>query len=149
MATTRLPQDFREFLQSLNSHGVEYLLVGGYAVNYYGYIRATGDMDIWVNPTLENAARVVQALVAFGFEAAEVSVDLFLQPDTVVQMGVPPFRIELLTQPSGVVFAACWSQRKVDIVDGVEIPIIGLDDLKRNKAAAARHKDLDDLEHLS
>ena len=148
MATIRLPPDFKEFLRLLNSHAVEYLLVGGYSVGYYGYPRATGDMDIWIALGEENARRVTAALVEFGFGDSNLSVDLFLKQDQVIRMGVPPLRIDILTSVSGVEFSECYAQRSVDEIDGVDVSIIGLNDLKRNKRSAGRHKDLNDLENL-
>lgn len=95
MATTiRLPRDFKEFLKLLNAKKVEYLLVGGYAVGYYGYPRPTGAMDIWIRSDTENAERIVAALEEFGFPA---DVELFLLDNRVVRMGIPPFRLELMT----------------------------------------------------
>jgi hypothetical protein len=93
-----LPPDFKEFLQLLNSNNIEYLLIGGYAVGYYGYPRATADMDIWVNATRQNAERLVEVFGAFGFN--EVSSDMFLRKSQVIRMGVPPLRIEILTSIS-------------------------------------------------
>ena len=148
MATIRLPSDFKEFLQLLNSEKVEYLLVGGYAVGYYGYPRATGDMDVWiaVNPT--NAAAIVQVLRRFGFRADTISVQSFLVEDKVIRMGVPPVRIDLVTRVDGIEFAQCFLRRTIARLDDVEINLIGLDDLKVNKRTVGRPKDLDDLEHL-
>jgi hypothetical protein len=148
MATIQLPSDFKELLQLLNNHAVEYLLVGGYAVAYYGYPRATGDIDFWLALSSENAARVVTVLDAFGFGATGVTTELFLQPDKIVQMGVPPMRIDLLTTLSGVTFADCYARRITDEIDGVVIQIISLADLKRNKQASGRLKDLNDLVEL-
>jgi len=148
MATILLPPDFKDFLQLLHSERVEYLLVGGYAVGYYGYPRATGDMDIWIAATPDNAERIVRVLRAFGFAAKTVSPELFLEQGRVVRMGMPPMRIELITSASGVEFEQCYTDRKVDIVDGVEVSVISLEHLKRNKRAAARAKDFDDLENL-
>ena len=145
----RLPPDFKEFLRLLISHRVEYLLIGGYAVGYHGYPRATGDMDIWVNPTPENAARIVESLVAFGFSPSTVSADLFVKPHQIVRMGVPPLRIELLTTLSGVEFWGCYERRRTDVLDGVQVSVISLEDLKVNKKAAGRLKDLADLENLA
>ena len=105
MATIQLPPDFSEFLRLLNEYQVEYLLVGGYAVGYYGYPRATGDIDLWIATHPDNAERVVQVLEAFGFGGAGASAELFQQPDQVIRMGNPPLRIELLTSISGVDFA--------------------------------------------
>jgi predicted nucleotidyltransferase len=148
MATIHLPPDFKEFLQLLNSHQVEYLLIGGYAVGYYGYPRATVDMDVWIATHPQNAEKLVAVLRAFGFAVPELSADLFLQENKVVRMGVPPVRIEILTTISGVDFEACYAERKVDVVDGVEVHFLGLEHLKVNKKASGRHKDLSDLEHL-
>jgi len=144
----RLPPDFREFLRLLNSRHVEYLLIGGYAVGYHGYPRPTGDMDIWVAVSAENAARVVQALLDFGFKSVDVPLSLFTEPGKVVRMGVPPMRLEIVTTISGVDFAACFARRTSAVIDGVPVNIIGLDDLKINKRASGRHKDLNDLEQL-
>lgn len=143
-----LPNDFKEFLKSLNDKGVEYLLIGGYAVAYYGYPRATNDIDVWIAIHPENAERVVAALRDFGFDRPELSIDLFLQANRIVRMGMPPMRIEISTTISGVDFAACYAMRRAAILDGVEVPIISLPHLKINKQASGRHKDLNDLENL-
>lgn len=143
-----LPDDFKEFLKLLTVHQVEYLLIGGFAVGYHGYPRATNDLDIWVAIGMENAQRVAAALKAFGFDLPQLTVDLFLQEDKIVRMGVPPMRIEILTTISGVEFAACYHDRIEDTVDDVHINFIGLSHLKANKLASGRHKDLNDLEHL-
>jgi hypothetical protein len=133
----------------LNEHQVEYLLIGGYAVGYHGYPRATGDMDIWVAMDEKNANRIVAALAAFGFgEATGASNEIFLKPDQVIRMGNPPLRIELLTGISGVDFGACFARRLVAVLDDTPVNFIHLDDLKANKAASGRLKDLNDLKHL-
>src|SRR3954454_24322715 len=119
MATIRLPPDFREFLQLLNAHQVEYLLVGGYAVGYYGYPRATADMDVWIARSPENAERVAAALRDFGFPQEAVPADLFLAENRVVRLGVPPLRLEIITTISGVAFAECYPQHTRAILDGV------------------------------
>lgn len=145
----RLPPDFKEFLKLLASHQVEYILIGGYAVGYHGYPRATADMDLWVAIHQENAEKLVTVLKKFGFDVPELSTNLFLKENQIVRMGVPPMRIELLTTISGVRFEECYSERITDTIDGVEVSIINLKHLKLNKRASGRHKDLDDLEHLS
>ena len=145
---TKLPKDFKEFLRLLNTNRVEYLLVGGYAVSYHGYVRATADMDIWVASTPENAAKVTAAIRQFGFSTPELREDLFLNPKSIARMGVPPWRIELLTTLSGVTFSECYENRLSVILDGVEVDVIDLDHLKVNKAASGRNKDLADLDHL-
>ncbi|MDE0318144.1 MAG: nucleotidyltransferase [Candidatus Poribacteria bacterium] len=148
MATIQLPLDFKEFLKLLNSHQIKYLLIGGYAVNYHGYPRTTGDIDIWVAIQQENAEKLVDTLREFGFESAQLTVDLFMKEDQIVRMGIPPFRIELLTTISGVNFEECYLDRITDVIDDVEVQIISLEHLKLNKQASGRYKDLDDLENL-
>ncbi len=148
MATIQLPAEFKEFLKLLNSHRVEYLLIGGYAVGYHGYPRATGDMDLWVAIRQNNAEKLVVVLKEFGLTSPQLSTDIFLQEDQIIRMGVPPMRIELLTTISGVDFDSCYSERIVDVIDNVEVHIINLNHLKQNKQASGRHKDLDDLQYL-
>lgn len=143
-----LPPDLKDFLRLLNSNAVEYLLVGGYAVGYYGYPRATGDMDVWIAKNLVNADNVTAALRAFGFGDSSISPTLFLMPDKVFRMGNPPLRIELLTDISGVEFAACWNAREVAVIDNITVNMINLDDLKRNKLASGRLKDRNDVANL-
>ena len=147
--TTTLPSDFKEFLRLLDETGVKYLIVGGYAVGYHGYPRSTGDMDVWVDSTEENAKRVVETLKEFGFDVPEVSPELFLDPERVIRLGHPPLRIEILTSVTGVSFGECYSTREVEEMEGgTPIHFIGLEKLKENKRASGRHKDLDDLENL-
>jgi predicted nucleotidyltransferase len=148
MATVNLSPDFKEFLKLLKDHQVEYLLVGGYAVAYHGYPRATADMDIWIAVHPQNAQRLVAALKAFGFDISELSPELFLKEGQIIRMGVPPVRIEIVTSASGVHFEECYTARVVDELDGIEVDLIDLDHLKKNKKAAGRYKDLDDLENL-
>ncbi|MCY3667538.1 MAG: hypothetical protein OXH81_17885 [Gemmatimonadetes bacterium] len=135
-------------MKLLNSHRVEYLLIGGYAVGYHGYPRATGDMDLWVAIRQNNAEKLVVALREFGLNAPQLSADIFLQENQIIRMGVPPMRIELLTTISGVDFDSCYSERIVDVIDSVEVHIINLEHLKQNKQASGRYKDLDDLQYL-
>lgn len=116
----QLPPDFKEFLQLLNDQQVEYLLVGGYAVAYYGYPRATGDIDFWLAVEPVNATRLVAVLDTFGFGSSAITPDVFLQDNKIVQMGVPPMRIDLFTTLSGVSFADCFTRRVQDVIDGVD-----------------------------
>lgn len=148
MATVNLPPDFKEFLKLLNAHQVEYLLIGGYAVAYHGYPRATADMDIWIALHPPNAEKIVAALQEFGFDLPQLSPELFLKEGQIIRMGVPPVRIEIATTISGVDFAECYAARVVDVLDEVEVNLISLPHLKINKKAAGRHKDLNDLENL-
>ena len=146
MATTQLPPDFKEFLSLLNSNNVEYLVIGGYAVNYYGYSRATADLDIWIAVSPENSEKVAGVVRDFGFEGAQSQT--FLQPRQVVRMGRPPVRLEILTSISGVEFAACYERRLEADLGGIMVHLIGLEDLRRNKLASGRLKDRLDLEQL-
>lgn len=144
-----LPADFKEFLKLCNRKRVKYLLIGGYAVNIYGHHRATGDMDVWIEMSEENADRVVATLREFGFDVPNLNADLFLKKGNIVRMGVPPLRLEILNDISGVVFEDCYPARLQKTIDGIKIDIINLDHLLKNKSASGRPKDLDDLEHLS
>lgn len=148
MAEQTLPDDFKDFLRLLNDNHVEYLLIGGYAVGYHGYPRATADMDIWVAVSPENAGRLVRVFNAFGMTDPNLTAELFLDMGKIVRMGLPPMRIEVLTEIDGVDFATCYQRRISDTVDGVPADLISYSDLVRNKEQAGRHKDLDDLEHL-
>jgi hypothetical protein len=148
MATTLLPPDFKEFLQLLSLKQVEYLLVGGYAVGYHGYPRATADMDIWISINPQNAEKVVAVLQEFGLAVPELSEELFLEENRVVRMGLPPFRIGIITTISGVSFEECFAQRVIDTIDGVAVNLISLPHLKANKKASGRFRDLNDLENL-
>lgn len=148
MDAPQFPEDFSEFLRLLNAHRVEYLLVGGYAVGLHGYPRATIDLDIWVPSAPDNAQRLVSALRGFGFDVPTLNPGLFLAPESLVRFGIPPFRIGIMTSIDGVGYAACRVNAIIAHVGGVDVPVISLADLKTNKQAAGRHKDLADLEHL-
>lgn len=148
MAKIELHPDFRDFLRLLTSHDVRYLLVGGYAVGYHGYPRATGDMDIWIELSEQNSKKVASVFRDFGMSDEVISEGLFLEENKVIRMGVPPVRLEVITGASGVNFEDCYSNREVVEIDGILINFISLQDLKRNKQAAGRYKDLEDLEHL-
>ena len=132
----------------LNANGVEYLLIGGYAVGYHGYPRATNDIDIWIAMNHENASKMARVMKEFGFDTTELSPELFLQKDRMVRLGLPPMRIEVLIEISGVQFKECYEERINDEIDGVPVNLISLKHLKINKKASGRYKDLDDLEHL-
>jgi hypothetical protein len=148
MAIPALARDFKEFLKLLNSNHVEYLLIGGYAVGIYGHIRATNDLDIWVNISAENGVRIDRALREFGFAPPALTSDLFLARNSIVRMGVPPMRIEILTSISGVEFESCYAEKQMTQIEEVDVPVISLPRLRENKAASGRAKDLADLESL-
>lgn len=141
-------QDFKEFVELLNRHEVEYLIIGGYALGIHGYPRYTGDLDVWINPTAENAQKMLQVMEAFGFASMGLTAQDFAESGNVIQLGYPPFRIDVLTQPDGVTFAECHPNRLVVEYDGVQMSVIGLDDFKKNKLASGRLKDILDLSNL-
>jgi predicted nucleotidyltransferase len=141
--------DFREFVELLIKHKAEYLIVGGYAVGFYGYPRYTGDLDIWLNPTDENAKRILRSVNEFGFSSFNLSESDFTKPGNVIQLGHPPLRIDLLSTIDGVTFEECYKNKKVVDIDGLNVNFIGYNDLIKNKRSSGRNRDLDDLEHLS
>ena len=143
-----LPSDFKEFLKLLNDKEVRYLLIGGYAVGYHGYPRATSDMDIWIDLHPDNAVRVVTALQEFGFNLPELKPEIFSKENAIIRMGIPPMRLEISTGISGVEFEECYTSRIVDKINGMQVNVIDLRHLKINKKAAGRLKDLADLENL-
>jgi len=143
-----LDPDFREFIALLNNHEVRYLIVGGYAVAFHGYPRYTKDIDIWVDAEPDNAVRLMQALNDFGFGGAGLKAEDFLVPGYVIQLGYPPNRIDLLTSIKGVGFTACYASRIKISVEGVEMCLIDIENLKRNKLASGRLQDLADVENL-
>src|SRR6185312_13632718 len=129
MDTIPLPPDSKELLKLFESHGVAYLLGGGYAVVYHGYVRSTGDMDVWVAVNPSNAQRVSAALQDFGFSAAEVKPALFMEEGPMTRMGNVPFRIEILTKISGLTFSEAFARRIRALIDDVEVNVIALGDL--------------------
>ena len=142
--------DFVDFLAALLAAGARFLVVGAHALAVHGVPRATGDIDVWIDRSPENAARVWRALDAFGAPAAALGVrtaDLET-PDVVVQIGLPPRRIDVLTGVTGLEFDAAWASRVVHRVGELEVPFLGRDALVRNKRASGRYKDLGDLEAL-
>ena len=148
MAIPALARDFKEFLKSFNSNRVEYLLIGGYAVGIYGYIRATNDLDAWVDISPQNAVRIERALREFGFTGPGLTSGLFLERNNVIRMGVPPIRIEIFTSVSGVEFESCYAEKEMIRIEEIVVPVISLARLRQNKAASGRAKDLADLENL-
>lgn len=143
-----LNRDFKEFVELLNASRVEYLVVGGYALAAYGHPRYTGDLDIWLRATPDNVDRLLTVLDAFGFGGRGPTPAEFLQPDTVVQLGYPPARIDLLSSIDGVAFDDCFPRRQLVQVGDLELPLINESDFRINKRASGRPKDLADIESL-
>ncbi|MBN1663690.1 MAG: hypothetical protein JW943_08820 [Deltaproteobacteria bacterium] len=148
MAKIELHPDFKDFLKLLNSYNVKYLVVGGYAVGYHGYPRATGDMDIWIEVSELNSKKIALTFRDFGIPNEAISESFFLEANKIIRVGVPPVRLEVITGASGVTFNECYANREVVEIDGIPINLISLGDLKKNKSAAGRHKDMEDMEHL-
>jgi len=136
-------------LSALSDAGADYLVVGAHAVAAHGQPRATGDLDIWVRPTPDNAALVWRALERFGAPLFDLTPADLHTPGVVFQIGVVPCRIDILTTVSGVAFDEAWPRRIEVVIEGLPIPVIGREDLLRNKRASGRTKDLLDIELLA
>jgi hypothetical protein len=145
---TLLNPDYRDILSVFSDEKVEYLLVGAYALAAHGFVRATGDIDLWARPSLENAKRVMRALARFGAPLSEVSVEDFRDPGIVFQMGIAPRRIDILTMIDGVDFDEAWQDRKEIEVDGLPVHVISKLHLAKNKESTGRPQDKVDLEWL-
>ncbi len=143
-----LKSDLREFIESLNSHRIEYLVVGGHAVAFHGHPRFTGDIDFFLRSTRDNALRVLDALRDFGFGDLQIGPKDLTTPGQVVQLGQPPNRIDLLTSISGVAFEEAWLSRVPGKLGGLTVNFIGWSALIKNKETADRDKDRADLAKL-
>jgi hypothetical protein len=142
-------QDFKEFVELLIKNNAEYLIVGGYAVGVHGHPRYTGDLDIWLNPTQENAELILKSVNEFGFASFKLTVSDFTKPGNVIQLGYPPLRIDLLTEIDGVTFENCYKNRNEVTIDDLTINFIGYNDLLKNKLHSGRPRDLDDIDNLT
>ena len=143
-----LQKDLREFVELLSALDVHFLVVGAFAVAYHGYPRYTADIDFFIERSPQNAERLLQAIHQFGFGDIGLTEQDFLRDDQVVQLGIAPNRIDIMTHISGVAFEEAWESREVGEIGGLRIPFISREMLKRNKAASGRAQDLADLEHL-
>lgn len=143
------PRDFKEFLKLLNSKQIEYLVIGGYAVGFHGYPRATGDLDVWISANEKNALKMVEALRQFGFDLPDLNKEVFLKEKKVIRMGVPPMRLEILTSIDGVRFDECFSNRVIADFDDFKVNFISKKDLLTNKRASGRPQDMVDCDKLN
>lgn len=143
-----LEKDLREFIELLNALDVRYMVVGAFALAYHGHPRYTGDIDLFIERTAENADKLMQVIQKVGFGDLALTVDDFLQEDQVIQLGVSPNRIDLLTFLSGISFQEAWATREHGEIDGLNVPFISKEMFKRNKVASGRTRDLADLEQL-
>ena len=141
-------QNFEEFVRLLNEFKVRYLIVGAYAVGFHAEPRNTGDLDIWIEPVEENADKMMNVLQAFGMEGLTITVEDFLSPEVVIQLGVPPVRIDILTTLSGLSFPEAYQARLTGKFGSTTMEFISLDDLIKNKEATGRARDIADVELL-
>lgn len=143
-------EDYHDILAALIAQDARFMVVGAHAMAVHGYPRATVDLDIWIEPSVENARRVWRALAQFGapLENLNVRESDLTRRDVVVQFGLPPSRIDILTGVSGVSFEAAWPNRVEEVIEGVRVPILGLTDLVANKRASGRDRDRADLKGL-
>lgn len=148
MAIIQLPADFKEFLRLLQDHKVKYLLIGGYAVAYHGYPRATGDIDFLIQRSPKNAKNITDAIISFGFNLPNLKPEIFLKDNQITSMGNEPMKIEIFTNISGVEFDECFTKADIWKYEDLEIPVIDLESLKINKKANGRNQDLGDLDNL-
>ena len=143
-----LAPDFDEFIGSLTAHGVEFIIVGAYALAFHGAPRFTGDLDILVRPTLDNATRLLTALEAFGFPVTDLTPGTIVDHRRMLQMGVPPVQIHVMSAISGVEWDEAWSDRVEGPLGGHAVNFLGRATFLRNKRAAGRPKDLADIDAL-
>lgn len=143
-----LNRDFQEFLRSFVQHDVRFLIIGGYALAAHGHPRYTKDLDVWVWPDPANADRIIGALDEFGFGSLGLESSDFLEPGVIIQLGREPQRIDLLTFATGLEFRAAFENRVLVEIGGVEVPFLSVDDLRTNKTATGRLRDLADVEDL-
>lgn len=141
-------KDFTDFLRLLNAGDARYLVIGGYAVAYHGYPRYTGDLDVFVEASPDNAARLLRVFREFGFNPEALTPELFITPDNIVRIGHEPVRLEVLTGISGVTFADAYARRVTVDLAGLAVPFISFTDLITNKMSTGRGKDRLDVEEL-
>ncbi len=144
-----LNKDYRELLQSLSDREVKFIVVGAYALGVHGFVRATGDINIWVEPGEDNSARVYNALEDFGSPLSDIDKNTFSEEGVIFQIGVVPRRIDIITRISGVDFKSAYSNRIEVNIDGLDIPFLSKDDLITNKRVAGRPKDKIDVDWLT
>lgn len=143
-----LLKDFHDFISMLNNHEVEYMVVGGYALAFHGKPRHTGDLDIWINTSEDNATKIVKVLDEFGVGSLGLSKADFLREGYISQIGYPPLRIDILNSIDGISFLAAYRNKQTLKLKDIQIDYIGLQDLILNKKASGRSQDLTDLKQL-
>lgn len=141
-------KDFKELLELFNGHKIEYMIVGAYALAYHGAPRFTGDIDIFIKPSIDNAQRILSALADFGFGSLNLTIEDFQNPDSVVQLGVPPVRIDIMTSITGVTWEKADKGKVKGLYGDIPVHFLGREQYIANKRAIGRKKDLADLESL-
>ena len=141
-------EDFREFLELLNAHEVQFIIVGGYALAFHGAPRFTGDIDVFVKPDNANAKRIINALADFGFSSLDLTINDFIDQNKVIQLGLPPVRIDIITSISGVTWEEAEASKEPGLFGNVSVTYIGKQQFITNKRATGRKKDLADIEAL-
>ena len=145
----KLQKDLKEFIALLNSQKIDFVVVGAHAVAFHGFPRFTGDLDLFVRPAQENARKITQALVTFGFPVPKEFETTLIEPEKVIQLGRAPNRIDLLTSISAVTFDDAWQSSILTEVDGIPMRMLNLELLLKNKQASGRPKDLADIEEIT
>ncbi|MES2278329.1 MAG: nucleotidyltransferase [Bacteroidota bacterium] len=140
-----LEKDFEDFVRLLNDYHVDYMIIGGYALAFHGKPRHTGDLDIWIDISDENAGKMQIAIHDFGMSSLGLQKDDFLQAGVITQIGYPPLRIDILNEIDGVSFDEAYQNKAIIDIDGLMINYIGLDDLIKNKISSGRHQDISDV----
>lgn len=148
MAKIKLAADFSDFLKLCLRNEVRFMVIGGYAVIHHSRPRYTGDLDIWIDASLENAERVITVLQEFGFPPEAVCTEMITGGKKIIRMGFEPMRLELFTSIPGIKFSGCYERRELVRIGRMAVPFISLQDLRINKQASGRPKDLQDLEEL-
>lgn len=144
----RVEEHFEEFIRLLNYHKVKYLVVGAYALIYYTHPRNTGDIDFFIDATPDNAEKLLSVLTEFGFETLDLKVDDFIKPDSIIQLGLVPNRIDIITAISGITFNEAFQNKVTGKIGKQQVFFISPEDLLKNKKAANRTKDIADAELL-
>jgi len=145
---TTLPKDFKEFIELLSKNNVRYIVIGGYAVVYHGYVRSTNDIDIWIDIRKDNIKKMIKVLDEFGFSSLNIK-EADFSPNQIIQLGYPPNRIDLITTPAGIDFETCYETKEQVTIDNIAVNIIDLENLIKAKKASNRTRDLADVEELT
>jgi hypothetical protein len=147
--TIQLPREFKEFIALFGAEKVDYLLVGGWALALHGHPRYTGDMEIWIRPTLENVEALIRVLRQFGFKSKNFDPQAFTKEENIFRFGFPPMQVDIINTIAGVDFAACFENRLIVKAEDTPINVISLEDFKKNKLSSGRPQDLADAQSVT